>query len=144
MKTLIYIFAIFFTFGTVSTSVANATDKKPVKVTKSSKVTTLRSEIVTLIEEDAALEIDRNLILDSLIISSDFITTLIEEQALNEVDSQFEVYKPLQFAALENLAETNAALEINSVLIPLTIDAHALQAFIQANTITELDTMLIN
>jgi hypothetical protein len=133
MKTLTYIFAIIFSVGTISNSFA--TDK--VKDKNTSTTLVMRAEIATLIEETAASEVDRNLIIDSLTIASDFITNLVEEDAANEVDTQLDVYKTLKLASLENLAETNANLELDTNLNYTTINVNALQNLIDSNVITE-------
>ncbi len=133
MKSLIYIFAIIFSVGTISNSFA--TDK--VKDKNNSTTSVMRTEIATLIEETAASEVDRNLVLDSLTIASDFILNLIETDAANEVNTQLDVYKPLQLSALENLAETNANLELDTQLNDATINIDALQNLIDSNVLVE-------
>jgi hypothetical protein len=137
MKSLIYIFAIIFSVGTISNSFA--TDKGKDKNNATTSV--MRTEIATLIEETATSEVNRNLVLDSLEIASDFITNLIETDAANEVDTKLDVYETLQLSALENLAETNANLELdtqlNDTAMNTTININALQNLIDSNVLAE-------
>ncbi len=136
MKSLIYIFAIIFSVGTISNSFA--TDKgKDKNVSKTPTTSVMRTEIATLIEEVAASEVDRNLVLDSLEIASDFIANLIETSATNEVNSELDIYKVLELSELENLAETNANLELDTQSNHTTININALHNLIDSNVLVE-------
>ena len=140
MKSLIYIFAIIFSVGTISNSFA--TDKvKDKNISKTPTTSVMRTEIATLIEETAASEVDRNLVLDSLEIAGNFITNLIETDAANEVDTKLDVYETLQLSSLENLAETNANLELdtqlNDTAMNTVININALQNLIDSNVMVE-------
>lgn len=136
MKSLTYIFAIIFSL--VITSSSFATDKVKEKNPKNNKTVVLRTEIVSLIEEDASLEVDRNLVLDSLTIASNFISNLIEEDAATEVDTQLDTTNvSLQLGNLENLAENNANVEVDSQLTYKTIHFDALQNLIDSNVKAE-------
>ena len=132
MKALTYIFATIFTIATISNSFATdkGKDKNPTKVKPNIE---LRTEILSLIEEDASLEAGRNLILDSLTFTSNFILDLIEQDATNEAETVLETYKPLELSALANLAEINANSTVDIKLHTVTISENSLQTLIDSN-----------
>ncbi len=140
MKALTYIFATIFTIATISNSFA--TDKGKDKNVVAPKATIeLRTEILSLIEDDATLEAGRNLILDSLTFTSNFLTDLIEADAASEAGIALENYKPLELATLENLAEINANSTVDIKLNYVTINENDLQALIDNNVKVEIETI---
>jgi methionine-rich copper-binding protein CopC len=140
MKALTYIFAIIFTIISTSNSFASnkVTDKKPSKVSKIE----LRTEILTLIEEDAVLEAGRNIVLDSLTFTSNFLINLIEEDAANETNVVLDTNKSLELGNLENLSENNANTTVDIKLNTININENALLNFIENNANIEVVTTL--
>jgi hypothetical protein len=135
MKNLASIFAILLVLG------FNAQANNPDKGKKNSAVataptTTLRTEILSLIEADAQEEVNRTLTFDMAAIDANCITNLIDEDAQNEVNQPLELTSSNKVTGtLSTLFETNALQEINSNLVEkTTIQVDYLQELIEQNT----------
>jgi hypothetical protein len=123
MKSLTYIFAIILTATTITNSFA--TDKgKDKNIVKSTPKVELRTEIATLIEEDATLS-EVNLIVSPLNMTETFITDLIEVNAANNLNVCLDICNP----STECMANTNE-VKLNSI----NINENTLLNFIDTNT----------
>ncbi len=128
-----YIFAVLFILSTFISAAANP------KLPRNKTQVALRTEILSLIDEDAAQETDRNLTFALAKIDTNYLDELIAENADQEQNTVLDQVSmqatPANAVKMENLYETNALQEANSQLVTtkLVVDKNFLQTMIEAN-----------
>lgn len=145
MKTLRYIFAALLTVTTFASTFAAApaiTEEPKAKKTQA----ILRTEILSLIDSDAATEVDRNLTFGMASVEVDYLTALIESNTAQEQENTLDlqnVNTKINATKMENLFEYNALQEVDSQLFNNKISVNFLQEMIEINAMSEVNSNLI-
>lgn len=147
MKTLRYIFATLLTVTTFASTFAATPANRITEEPKTQKTqAVLRTEILSLIDSDAATEVDRNLTFGVATVEVDYLTNLIEANTAQEQENTLElqnVNSNINTVKMENLFEYNALQEVDSQLFSNKISINFLQEMIEANATSEVNSNLI-